>query len=56
MYVCRHVLVVCFQGPSRPATAPTVNRFASVCGHFFFPLMSRFDTRIPTMDLLGSDR
>uniref|UniRef100_U3FF05 Telomere length regulation protein TEL2 homolog n=1 Tax=Callithrix jacchus TaxID=9483 RepID=U3FF05_CALJA len=42
-------------GPrERPAGSP--NRFSSVAGHFFFPLLQHFDRPLVTFDLLGDDQ
>ncbi|KAL0617219.1 Telomere length regulation protein TEL2-like protein [Plecturocebus cupreus] len=37
-----------------PAGSPS--RFSSVAGHFFFPLLQRFDRPLVTFDLLGDDQ
>ena len=43
------------KGPSRPQPKGVVNKFASVAGFFFFPLMKNFDVKVNTLDLLGDD-
>ncbi|XP_041473442.1 telomere length regulation protein TEL2 homolog [Lytechinus variegatus] len=43
------------KGPSKPAPNPAINRFAPVAGHFFFPLLKSYDSKLNTMDLLGND-
>lgn len=43
------------QGPSKPPPKAVANQFAAVAGHFFYPLMSKFDGKCSTMDLLGDD-
>lgn len=43
------------KGPSKPAVSPVANRFAPVAGHFFFPLLKAYDSKMNTMDLLGGD-
>ncbi|XP_006146437.1 telomere length regulation protein TEL2 homolog [Tupaia chinensis] len=44
------------KGPSRPAPAGGPNEFSAVAGHFFFPLLQRFDRPLMTFDLLGDDQ
>uniref|UniRef100_A0A8C8R763 Telomere length regulation protein TEL2 homolog n=1 Tax=Pelusios castaneus TaxID=367368 RepID=A0A8C8R763_9SAUR len=41
------------QSLAEPACGP--NRFSSVAGHFFFPLIQNFDRPLVTFDLLGDD-
>ena len=43
------------KGPSHPQPKPVANKFASVAGYFFFPLMKNFDSKVNTLDLLGED-
>ncbi|KAM9093847.1 telomere length regulation protein TEL2 homolog [Sarcophilus harrisii] len=43
------------KGPSRTDTANGPNKFNSVVGYFFFPLIERFDRPLVTFDLLGDD-
>ncbi|XP_072456156.1 telomere length regulation protein TEL2 homolog isoform X1 [Notamacropus eugenii] len=43
------------KGSSRASTAKGPNKFNSVVGHFFFPLIERFDRPLVTFDLLGED-
>ena len=43
------------KGPSHPQPKPIANKFASVAGYFFFPLMKNFDSKVNTLDLLGDD-
>ncbi|XP_072029734.1 telomere length regulation protein TEL2 homolog isoform X2 [Amphiura filiformis] len=43
------------KGSSKPLPKPVANRFASVAGYFFFPLMNRYDSKLNTMDMLGED-
>ncbi|XP_074237889.1 telomere length regulation protein TEL2 homolog isoform X2 [Saimiri boliviensis] len=44
------------QGGLRQGPAGSPNRFSSVAGHFFFPLLQRFDRPLVTFDLLGDDQ
>lgn len=43
------------KGSSCPQPKGVVNKFASVAGFFFFPLMKNFDVKVNTLDLLGDD-
>ena len=44
------------KGRQRPPSASAANRFASVAGSFFYPLLRHFDQRSDScLDLLGSD-
>ncbi|XP_036594402.1 telomere length regulation protein TEL2 homolog isoform X2 [Trichosurus vulpecula] len=43
------------KGSSRASTANGPNKFNSVVGYFFFPLIERFDRPLVTFDLLGED-
>ncbi|CAC5384187.1 TELO2 [Mytilus coruscus] len=43
------------KGKSKPELRKTMNRFAPVAGHFFYPLMTRFDRKENTFDMLGED-
>ncbi|KAJ7305773.1 hypothetical protein JRQ81_010139 [Phrynocephalus forsythii] len=43
------------KGPSQAGPSSAPNRFASVAGHFFFPLLQNFDRPLSTFDLLGDD-
>lgn len=43
------------KGPSKPQPKAVANKFASVAGFFFFPLMKNFDSKVNTLDLLGDD-
>ncbi|XP_052068348.1 telomere length regulation protein TEL2 homolog isoform X1 [Mytilus californianus] len=43
------------KGKSKPELQKTMNRFAPVAGHFFYPLMTRFDRKENTFDMLGED-
>lgn len=52
MYWC---VVYIPQGPSKPPSVPSPNRFAPVAPTFFFPLMAAFDCPVATLDLLGQD-
>ncbi|XP_018780258.3 telomere length regulation protein TEL2 homolog isoform X2 [Serinus canaria] len=42
-------------GQSRVELAPCPNKFNSVAGYFFFPLIQHFDRPLTTFDLLGED-
>ncbi|XP_030068391.1 telomere length regulation protein TEL2 homolog isoform X2 [Microcaecilia unicolor] len=44
------------KGASRPDPEPIPNRYNSVAGYFFFPLIRNFDRPLATFDLLGDDR
>ncbi|XP_021522863.1 telomere length regulation protein TEL2 homolog isoform X1 [Aotus nancymaae] len=44
------------KGGPRQGPAGSPNRFSSVAGHFFFPLLQRFDRPLVTFDLLGDDQ
>lgn len=41
--------------PTQPPPTATPNRYASLAGHFFFPLLKNYDKPQVTFDLLGSD-
>lgn len=43
------------KGPTKPQPKPVANKFSSVAGFFFFPLMKNFDSKVNTLDLLGDD-
>ncbi|XP_015752947.1 PREDICTED: telomere length regulation protein TEL2 homolog [Acropora digitifera] len=43
------------KGPTKPQPKPVANKFSSVAGYFFFPLMKNFDSKVNTLDLLGDD-
>ena len=43
------------KGPSKEPPKPVVNRFTQVAGHFFFPLLTNYDHKQNTLDLLGDD-
>ncbi|VDI13515.1 telomere length regulation protein [Mytilus galloprovincialis] len=43
------------KGKSKPELQKTMNRFAPVAGHFLYPLMTRFDRKENTFDMLGED-
>ena len=43
------------KGPTKPQPKIVPNKFASVAGFFFFPLMKNFDRKMNTLDLLGDD-
>lgn len=43
------------KGPSKEQPKPVANRFSQVAGHFFFPLMTNYDHKQNTLDLLGDD-
>lgn len=38
-----------------PTVEPTKNRFSDIAGYFFYPLMSHYDRKENTFDLLGED-
>ncbi|XP_009073274.1 PREDICTED: telomere length regulation protein TEL2 homolog [Acanthisitta chloris] len=42
-------------GQSQVEVASSPNKFNSVAGHFFFPLIQHFDRPLTTFDLLGED-
>ncbi|EAW85651.1 KIAA0683 gene product, isoform CRA_c [Homo sapiens] len=44
------------KGGPRQGPAGSPSRFNSVAGHFFFPLLQRFDRPLVTFDLLGEDQ
>nr|XP_055220880.1 telomere length regulation protein TEL2 homolog isoform X3 [Gorilla gorilla gorilla] len=44
------------KGGPRQGPAGSPSRFSSVAGHFFFPLLQRFDRPLVTFDLLGEDQ
>ncbi|XP_041670831.1 telomere length regulation protein TEL2 homolog [Cheilinus undulatus] len=44
------------KGATKPPAKATLNRYAPVAGHFFFPLLRNFDKPQVTFDLLGSDQ
>ncbi|XP_031559836.1 telomere length regulation protein TEL2 homolog [Actinia tenebrosa] len=43
------------KGPSKEQPKPVANRFSQVAGHFLFPLMTNYDHKQSTLDLLGDD-
>ncbi|XP_071796537.1 telomere length regulation protein TEL2 homolog [Asterias amurensis] len=43
------------KGRTTPAPSPVANRFGPVAGHFFFPLLKQYDSKMNTMDMLGDD-
>ncbi|XP_078610925.1 telomere length regulation protein TEL2 homolog [Branchiostoma floridae x Branchiostoma japonicum] len=43
------------KGASKPDPTPVPNRFHTVAGHFFFPLLKNYDSRQNTLDMLGED-
>ncbi|CAK8695741.1 unnamed protein product [Clavelina lepadiformis] len=44
-----------FGKPRKPAGKSNPDQFGPVAGYFFYPLMSGYDRRIRTLDLLGED-
>ncbi|CAH1274266.1 TELO2 [Branchiostoma lanceolatum] len=43
------------KGASRPDPTPVANKFNTLAGHFFFPLLKNYDSRQNTLDMLGED-
>ncbi|XP_035695718.1 telomere length regulation protein TEL2 homolog [Branchiostoma floridae] len=43
------------KGASKPDPTPVPNKFHTVAGHFFFPLLKNYDSRQNTLDMLGED-
>ncbi|KAL5018489.1 hypothetical protein ScPMuIL_004211 [Solemya velum] len=43
------------KGRTKPEPVPVPNRFSSVSGHFFYPLLKNFDRKENTLNLLGED-